>query len=120
MNSDDEKLSHLLRTHEPDYLQDDGFTARVLAQLPPPRTQSSLRRRRVILLCSALLACVLCAMVLYPALKELMGPWGVAFAREGAGLTWLGQLLPFVSLIVAALFLVVWMPSYLKNRRRFP
>jgi hypothetical protein len=55
-------LSELLREDEV-YIEDNGFTERVLGRLPPPRRAS--RWRAPILICSTLLACLV-GLVLVP------------------------------------------------------
>lgn len=57
-----EWLGELLREDDV-YIEDDGFTARVMDQLPPVR--QTFRWRRLILMASALLACTV-GLVLIP------------------------------------------------------
>jgi hypothetical protein len=59
---DDARLNELLMESDV-YIEDNGFTERVMGHLPPPRNAS--RWRRPILMVSALLACLV-GLVLIP------------------------------------------------------
>lgn len=61
-NNDEHRLNELLRESDV-YIEDNGFTERVMVGLPPPRRAS--RWRRPILLGSTLLACLV-GLVLFP------------------------------------------------------
>lgn len=50
------------------YINDEGFTQRVLEALPPPRRRS--RTRRVVLVAFALMACAI-AFVLFPGVQHV-------------------------------------------------
>ena len=60
--SDSDELETMLRRQQSTYLDDAGFTARVLGSLPPPRARG--RRRSRIVLAMALLACLLSTLAL--------------------------------------------------------
>lgn len=61
-HSNEEWLGELLREDDV-YIEDDGFTARVMDQLPP--VHRPFRWRRLVLMASALLACI-AGLVLVP------------------------------------------------------
>ena len=63
MDSDDSKLNRLMKEHKSDYIEDSGFTSRVMAALPRHRRIAG-SRRRIILIASSSLLSVLLALVL--------------------------------------------------------
>lgn len=87
----DSSLDVLLRQADP-YLEDDGFTERVMARLPAPRSVP--RARRFILAAAGALAAALALWVLLD--LALAAPWGGALPGVGApgsaGSGWLGSL----------------------------
>lgn len=76
MNLDDDaKLGRLLRDDERTYIDDAGFTARVLADLPPARRTTHRRRRAILVGGSAALSSLLVAIFAAPALDAFVR-WG--------------------------------------------
>lgn len=69
MDNEDEKLARLLRENETPYIDDDGFSKRVLAALPPTRAARR-SRRTAIILGSASLATVLWGLLSYDSLAQ--------------------------------------------------
>jgi hypothetical protein len=66
-NEQGDPLEELLKMKEP-YINDEGFTQRVLGALPPPRRR--FKYRRVVLVTFALVACVI-AFVLFPGVQHV-------------------------------------------------
>jgi hypothetical protein len=56
MDTDDSKLSQLLKDHEPAYIDDAGFTGRVMSALPAQSRSTRNLRRPLLLLASYLLS----------------------------------------------------------------
>jgi hypothetical protein len=57
MDADDSKLSQLMKSHKTEYIEDSGFTSRVMAALPRDR-RIARNRRRLLLLGSSILLSV--------------------------------------------------------------
>jgi hypothetical protein len=55
-SADDARIEKLLREASQHYIEDGGFTHRILVALPPSRRRAE-RRRRVLLIGAALLGC---------------------------------------------------------------
>jgi hypothetical protein len=70
MDTDDSKLSRLLGSREPDHIDDAGFTARVMASLPPPRGAAGSLRRAVLLASSLILSVALALLLAGPDILE--------------------------------------------------
>ena len=70
MDTDDSKLSRLFRDHEPDHIEDAGFTGRVMAALPPTRRTAGSLRRTVLLASSFLLSIALTFLLAGPDILE--------------------------------------------------
>ncbi len=102
---DDNRLNDLLQENDV-YIEDNGFTERVMNHLPPPRHAS--RWRRPILLATALLACLV-GLVLLPGgayLTDVLNQ--VASYRPTQSPLPLPLLLPLpLSLVHLAILLVV-------------
>jgi hypothetical protein len=56
MDSDDSKLDRLMKDHKSDYIEDSGFTYRVMGALPRDRRIAGNRRRFILLVSSSLLS----------------------------------------------------------------
>lgn len=69
MDNDDMKLSRMLKEHDEPYIDDAGFTPRVMEALPPARRHPAwLNRRTVLLGATALLSCLLATYLAGPRL----------------------------------------------------
>ena len=55
-DSDDSKLDRLMKDHKSDYIEDSGFTYRVMGALPRDRRIAGNRRRFILLVSSSLLS----------------------------------------------------------------
>lgn len=63
MDADDSKLSQLMKNHKTEYIEDCGFTSRVMAAIPRDRLIAG-NRRRLLLLGSSILLSVSLALFL--------------------------------------------------------
>ena len=75
-------LEKMLREHPSHYIDDDGFTSRVVSALPP-RSNHGERMRTVLILGAALIGCLMAFLMIEPltveSLSELLSPL-IAFA----------------------------------------
>lgn len=63
VDADDPKLSLLMKNCKTEYIEDDGFTARVMAAIPRDRRNAGMNRRNLLLVSSCLLAVLLIALL---------------------------------------------------------
>ena len=63
VDADDPKLSLLMKNCKTEYIDDDGFTARVMAAIPRDRQKAGANRRSLLLLSSCLLSVLLAALL---------------------------------------------------------
>lgn len=66
MDTDDSKLSKLLKDHEPAYIDDAGFTGRVMSALPVPQRSTANLRRPLLLISSCVLSILLTLLLAGP------------------------------------------------------
>lgn len=120
-NSDDttaaeeRRLRELFRDAAPDYIDDAGFTARVIGRLPVSSRRSS--RRRTLLVGAAVLLGGACAAL--GAGAELLdlgaSGWALLSAWSARPVPMLGQAMPLGSLVVAVVALGVGRWAYARE-----
>lgn len=105
MNLDDDtKLDHLLRDREAGYIDDAGFTARVMTKLPSGGPASRRRRRTLLVGGAAVLSAACVALPAAPALGAL-GHW--LWNQLGQAITIEGISVPLAVLLACAVGCVI-------------